>query len=176
MHSDKKIFFFWNCMAFLPSTFQRVYFWKVPLHFLEIWSKLYPVCKREKKGWVRKTQILTNLKAPICCEFKSWYIFLPTHANCENFWPVWKFGLCNRGQLGRINALSLYPLAVSCCWNVQKFRWVVLEVICLLVNLFCFVLFCFLVTNDLSLITRKPVFGVFDQVRLKPACAATEAS
>ena len=28
----------------------------------------------------------------------------------------------------------------------------------------------------LSLITRKPVFGVFDQVRLKPACAATEAS
>ena len=28
----------------------------------------------------------------------------------------------------------------------------------------------------MSLVTRKPVFGVFDQVRLKPACAATEAS
>ena len=28
----------------------------------------------------------------------------------------------------------------------------------------------------LSLITRKPVFGVFDQVRHKPACSATEAS
>ena len=26
----------------------------------------------------------------------------------------------------------------------------------------------------LSLVTRKPVFGVFDQVRLKPACAAKE--
>ena len=29
---------------------------------------------------------------------------------------------------------------------------------------------------QLSLLTRKPVFGVFDQLRLKPACAATEAS
>ena len=28
---------------------------------------------------------------------------------------------------------------------------------------------------DMSLIMRKPVFGVFDQVRLKPACPATEA-
>ena len=28
----------------------------------------------------------------------------------------------------------------------------------------------------MSLVTRKPVFGVFDQVRLKLACAATEAS
>ena len=28
----------------------------------------------------------------------------------------------------------------------------------------------------MSLITRKPVFGVYDQVRLKPTCAATEAS
>ena len=28
----------------------------------------------------------------------------------------------------------------------------------------------------LSLITRKPVFGVFDQVRLNPACSATETS
>ena len=28
----------------------------------------------------------------------------------------------------------------------------------------------------MSLVTRKPVFRVFDQVRLKPACAATEAS
>ena len=27
-----------------------------------------------------------------------------------------------------------------------------------------------------SLVTRKPVFGVYDQVRLKPACAATEAT
>ena len=29
---------------------------------------------------------------------------------------------------------------------------------------------------DKSLITRKPIFGVFDQVRLKPTCAATETS
>ena len=29
---------------------------------------------------------------------------------------------------------------------------------------------------NMSLIIRKPVFGVFDQVRLKPACAATEGS
>ena len=28
----------------------------------------------------------------------------------------------------------------------------------------------------MSLFTRKPVFGVFDQVRLKPACSASEAS
>ena len=28
----------------------------------------------------------------------------------------------------------------------------------------------------MCLVTRKPVFGVSDQVRLKPACAATEAS
>ena len=28
----------------------------------------------------------------------------------------------------------------------------------------------------LSLVTRKSVFGIFDQERLKPACAATEAS
>ena len=30
--------------------------------------------------------------------------------------------------------------------------------------------------DHLSLITRKPVFGIFDYVRLKPASAATEAS
>ena len=29
---------------------------------------------------------------------------------------------------------------------------------------------------DLSLVTRKPVFGVFDQVWLKPICSAKEAS
>ena len=28
----------------------------------------------------------------------------------------------------------------------------------------------------MSLVTRKPVFGVCDQVRLKPACSATETS
>ena len=28
----------------------------------------------------------------------------------------------------------------------------------------------------MSLVMRKPVFGVFDQIRLKPICAATEAS
>ena len=28
----------------------------------------------------------------------------------------------------------------------------------------------------LSLVTRKPVFGIFDQVRLKPGCLATETS
>ena len=33
------------------------------------------------------------------------------------------------------------------------------------------------VTMDyLSIVTRKPVFGVCNQVKLKPACAATEAS
>ena len=30
--------------------------------------------------------------------------------------------------------------------------------------------------RQLSLVTRKPVFGGFDQVRLKPACSATETS
>ena len=30
--------------------------------------------------------------------------------------------------------------------------------------------------SDLSLVTRKPVFGVFDQVRLKPVCSTKEAS
>ena len=30
--------------------------------------------------------------------------------------------------------------------------------------------------SDMSHVTRKPVFGVFNQVRLKPACSATEAS
>ena len=30
--------------------------------------------------------------------------------------------------------------------------------------------------SDMSHVTRKPVFGVCDQVRLKPACSATEAS
>ena len=29
---------------------------------------------------------------------------------------------------------------------------------------------------NLSPVTRKPVFGVFEQVRLKPACSATETS
>ena len=29
---------------------------------------------------------------------------------------------------------------------------------------------------NMSLVTRKPVFGVFDQVIHKPACAATETS
>ena len=36
---------------------------KYTFAFLEIWSKLYPVWKLEKEGWVRKTQILTNLKS-----------------------------------------------------------------------------------------------------------------
>ena len=30
--------------------------------------------------------------------------------------------------------------------------------------------------TNLSHITRKPDFGIFDQVRLKPACSATETS
>ena len=30
-------------------------------------------------------------------------------------------------------------------------------------------------TVKMSLVTRKPAFGVCDQVRHKPACAATEA-
>ena len=29
---------------------------------------------------------------------------------------------------------------------------------------------------DLSHVMRKPVFGIFDQVRLKPACSATDAT
>ena len=32
------------------------------------------------------------------------------------------------------------------------------------------------VVYNISLIMRKPAFGVCDQVRLKPACSATEAS
>ena len=34
----------------------------------------------------------------------------------------------------------------------------------------------YLINNYMSLITRKPVFGVGDQVRLKPACSATDTS
>ena len=30
--------------------------------------------------------------------------------------------------------------------------------------------------HDLSLVTRKPVFGIFDQLRLKAACSASETS
>ena len=30
--------------------------------------------------------------------------------------------------------------------------------------------------DKMSHVTRKPVFGVYDQVRLKLACSATEAS
>ena len=30
--------------------------------------------------------------------------------------------------------------------------------------------------KNLSLVTRKPVFGLCDQVRLNPACSATETS
>ena len=37
------------------------------------------------------------------------------------------------------------------------------------------VLFMDMMHNHLSFVTRKPVFGVSDQDRLKPACAATEA-
>ena len=29
---------------------------------------------------------------------------------------------------------------------------------------------------ELSLVTRKPVFGVYDQVRLKQACSTTETN
>ena len=29
---------------------------------------------------------------------------------------------------------------------------------------------------NMSLVTRKPVFGVSDQVRIKPACSATETN
>ena len=30
--------------------------------------------------------------------------------------------------------------------------------------------------DHISLVTRKPIFGVSDQLRLKPACSATETS
>ena len=33
-----------------------------------------------------------------------------------------------------------------------------------------------LISIHMSHVTRKPVFEIFDQVRLKPACSATEAS
>ena len=36
--------------------------------------------------------------------------------------------------------------------------------------------FCIKIWIHLSLVTRKPVFGVCDQLRLKPACSATETS
>ena len=36
--------------------------------------------------------------------------------------------------------------------------------------------FCLLLWDYLSLVTRKPVFGVCDQVRLEPACSATETT
>ena len=31
-------------------------------------------------------------------------------------------------------------------------------------------------SEDMSLLARKPVFGVSDRLRLKPVCSATEAS
>ena len=33
-----------------------------------------------------------------------------------------------------------------------------------------------LMMYHMSHVTRKPVFGIFDQVRIKPACSATETS
>ena len=33
-----------------------------------------------------------------------------------------------------------------------------------------------MVGHNMSLVTRKPVFGVCDQVRLKPVCSASETS
>ena len=36
--------------------------------------------------------------------------------------------------------------------------------------------FSFTAEEHMSLVTRKPVFGVFDQVRLKPVCSTKEAS
>ena len=46
-----------------------------------------------------------------------------------------------------------------------------------------FLIFCLAKTKQnflyhwfMSLVTRKPVFEIFDQVRHKPACSATEAS
>ena len=32
------------------------------------------------------------------------------------------------------------------------------------------------IREHMSLVTRKPVLGYFDQVRLKPACSVTETS
>ena len=78
--------------------------------------------KKERWVWKTPVQNLTNLKRQIAAklsQLKSWYMFLPNHANCKNIGPVWKVGLCNSGQLGRIYALSLYPLYFS---NMQ-IRW-----------------------------------------------------
>ena len=43
----------------------------------------------------------------------------------------------------------------------QNFQWLLLDI-----SIYCY----------LSLVTRKPVFGVCDQVRLKPACSTNETS
>ena len=111
MRSDKFIFG-GNCMIFLPSTFQCLCFWKVPQHFLEIWLKLCPVWKREKEGWVRKTQILTNLKATNCCEvtpIEKLIYFTVEPYKLRNIRPVWKFGLCNRGIWGEYTPYRYSP-------------------------------------------------------------------
>ena len=68
MRSDKKL----KCLELHGiSTFQCLCLWKVLMHFLEIWSKYYPVWKREKEGWVLKTQIIKNLKVIYKGCFKS---------------------------------------------------------------------------------------------------------
>ena len=42
------------------------------------------------------------------------------------------------------------------------------------IHLSCGSSFCFVLCSCMGLIMRKPVFGVCDQARLKPACSATE--
>ena len=42
-------------------------------------------------------------------------------------------------------------------------------------HIILWILLCSSSFSFMSFVTRKPVFGVFDQVRRKPACAVTEA-
>ena len=45
-----------------------------------------------------------------------------------------------------------------------------------LVMFYCMPSLFFVFLSHMSLVSRKPVFGVCDQVRLKPACSASEAT
>ena len=43
-------------------------------------------------------------------------------------------------------------------------------------SILLYTVYIYLYEYNVSLVMRKPAFGVSDQVRLKPACSATEAS
>ena len=125
----------------------------------------------------------------------SLYIWLSLYTNNKTLRIIWKFDLSSRGVLGRIYALSIEVLRCSHTWSMEveegkdqkldiKLRMCVWRmslrrtksaIISWVGSIKNQERECQTpivrqsIGNHLSLVTRKPVFGVFDQVRLKPA-------